>query len=195
MRCHTNVSKCLRRVSLVQRTRRQARCLLQLRYLLPTPLNVQVWPKAFFLVGLERAHTRPTWPKIPSVPLAFHLLGAPQSPGNKHNNLRRCLKVWGKALWGRRKSRAAKTHSARSMPQQVRLAKVRPNNLRSAVLLQRRYLLRGPPNGPFFFGGSGCRAVVHTRKAFSKNARGPVGIPLISGASGTGRLTQPPQRS
>ena len=30
MRCHTNVSKSLRRVSLVQRTRRQARCLLQL---------------------------------------------------------------------------------------------------------------------------------------------------------------------
>ena len=30
MRCYTNVSKTLRRVSLVQRTRKQARCLLQL---------------------------------------------------------------------------------------------------------------------------------------------------------------------
>ena len=34
MRCHTNVSKSLRRVSLVQCTRRQARCLLQLLFLL-----------------------------------------------------------------------------------------------------------------------------------------------------------------
>ena len=31
MRCHTNVSKSLRRTSLVQRTRRHARCLLQLQ--------------------------------------------------------------------------------------------------------------------------------------------------------------------
>ena len=52
MRCHTNVFKSLRRVSLVQCTRRQARCLLQLlRYLLYAPLNVQVWHKAFLLVG------------------------------------------------------------------------------------------------------------------------------------------------
>ena len=32
-----------------------------------------------------------------------------------------------------------------------------------------------------FFGGSGCRAVAHTRPAFPKNAYGPVGIPLIKG--------------
>ena len=34
MRCYTNVSKSLRRDSLVQRTRRQARCLLQMQLLL-----------------------------------------------------------------------------------------------------------------------------------------------------------------
>ena len=45
-----------------------------------------------------------------------------------------------------------------------------------------------------FFGGSGRRAVAHTRPAFPKNAYGPVGIPLIRGASGAGRWTQPPRR-
>ena len=39
----------------------------------------------------------------------------------------------------------------------------------------------------FFYGGSGCRAVAHTHPAVSKNALGPVGIPLIRGASGAGR--------
>ena len=61
-----------------------------------------------------------------------------------------------------------------------------------------RYLLRAPPNGQVwhkaFFGGSGRRAVAHTHPAFPKNAYGPVGIPLIRGASGPGRLTQPPRR-
>ena len=42
-----------------------------------------------------------------------------------------------------------------------------------------------------FFGGSGRRAVAHTRPAFPKNASGPVGIPLIRGASGAGWSTQP----
>ena len=57
------------------------------------------------------------------------------------------------------------------------------------------YLLRAPPNGQVwhnaFFGGSGRRAVAHTRPAFPKNAYSPVGIPLIRGASGAGRLIQP----
>ena len=44
-----------------------------------------------------------------------------------------------------------------------------------------------------FFGGSGRRAVAHTRPAFPKNAYGPVGNPLIRGASGAVRSTQPPE--
>ena len=59
-------------------------------------------------------------------------------------------------------------------------------------LLLLRYWLRAPLNGQVwhkaFFGGSGCRAVAHTRPAFPKNAYGPVGIPLIRGASGAWRL-------
>ena len=38
-----------------------------------------------------------------------------------------------------------------------------------------------------FYGGSGYRAVAHTHPAGSKYALGPVGIPLIRGASGAGR--------
>ena len=56
-----------------------------------------------------------------------------------------------------------------------------------------RYFLHAPPNGQVwhkaFFGGSGSRAVAHTRLAFPKNAYGPVGIPLIRGASGAGWST------
>ncbi len=38
-----------------------------------------------------------------------------------------------------------------------------------------------------FLGGTGRRAVAHMRPAFPKNTYGPVGIPLIRGASGAGR--------
>ena len=44
-----------------------------------------------------------------------------------------------------------------------------------------------------FLGGSGRRAVAHTCPAFPKNTYGPVGIPLIRGASGAGRSTQTPE--
>ena len=56
--------------------------------LLHAPPNVQVRHKAFFGASgrRARAHTRPAWPKIPSAPLAFPLLGAPQAPGNKPNS-------------------------------------------------------------------------------------------------------------
>ena len=61
-----------------------------------------------------------------------------------------------------------------------------------------RYLLHAPLKGQVwhkaFFGGSERRAVAHTRPAFPQNAYGPVGIPLIKGASGAGRLTQPSRR-
>ena len=43
-----------------------------------------------------------------------------------------------------------------------------------------------------FFGGSGRRAIAHTRPAFPKNPYGPVGIPLIRGASGVKAWGSPP---
>ena len=45
-----------------------------------------------------------------------------------------------------------------------------------------------------FLGGTGRRAVAHTRPDFAKNALGPVGIPLVRGASGAGQWTQPPRK-
>ena len=89
MRCHTLVSKSLRRVSLVQRTRRQARCLLQLLLgICCTPHWTDKYGIRPFFGGSgyrTQAHTRPAWPKIPSAPSAFPLLGAPQVLGNKPN--------------------------------------------------------------------------------------------------------------
>ena len=50
-----------------------------------------------------------------------------------------------------------------------------------------RPTLRASVAQGLFYGGSGRRAVARTRPAFPKNAYGPVGIPLIRGASGAGR--------
>ena len=44
-----------------------------------------------------------------------------------------------------------------------------------------------------FYGGSGCRAVAHAHPAGSKNAFGPVGIPLFGAASGAGNKPNPPE--
>ena len=62
------------------------------------------------------------------------------------------------------------------------------------VVFVDRHTLRASVAQGLFYGGSGRRAVAHTRPTFPKNAYGPVGIPLIRGASGAGRRTQPPRR-
>ena len=46
------------------------------------------------------------------------------------------VKAWGTAPWGRRKSPAAETQPARSVPQPAQPAQVRPDNWRSTVLIQ-----------------------------------------------------------
>ena len=55
--------------------------------------------RPFFLGGTGRravAHTRPEFPKMPTAPSAFPLLGAPQAPGDKPN-----LPEGSKSLGGR----------------------------------------------------------------------------------------------
>ena len=83
----------------------------------------------------------------------------------------------------------AASAASRNVTQQLENHSV---NTAAAVFVAR------PPNEQVwpkaFFGGSGHWAIAHMRQAFAKNAYGPVGIPLIRGASGAGRLTQPPQR-
>ena len=63
------------------------------RYLLQAPPNVQVVVPG---AGLK-PHSRPVWPKIPSAPSAFTLLGEPRAPGNKPNSLlERCKSLGGR---------------------------------------------------------------------------------------------------
>ena len=62
------------------------------------------------------AHTRPAFPKMPTAPSAFPLLGAPQAPGDEPNP-----PEGGKSLGERPPETegnypAAKTHSARFVP-------------------------------------------------------------------------------
>ena len=79
-----------------------------------------------FLGGSDRragAHTRPAYPKIPTAPSAFPLLGAPgDDPPESGKSLGE------KAPWSRRKSPGTETHSARSVPQIIRPAEVLPGN-------------------------------------------------------------------
>ena len=44
-----------------------------------------------------------------------------------------------------------------------------------------------------FCGGSGCRAVAHAHPAGSKNALGPVGIPLFGAPQASGNKPNPPE--
>ena len=46
-----------------------------------------------------------------------------------------------------------------------------------------------------FFGGSGRRAIAHTRPAFPKNAYGPVGIPLLGAPQAPGEEPNLPEGS
>ncbi len=100
------------------------------------------------------------------------------------------VKAWGEGPPP--EAEGTETHSARSVPQITRPAEVLPGTWRGV----RPIVICGiccPPHqtGKYgtrpFYGGSGRRAVAHTRPAVSKNALGPVGIPLIRGASGAGR--------
>ena len=58
-----------------------------LRYLMTAAPNRHVWHKAFY-GGSDRragAHTHPAFPKMPTAPSAFPLLGEPQAPGDEPN--------------------------------------------------------------------------------------------------------------
>ena len=118
------------------------------RYLLHAPLNVQVWPKAFFWWVRAKGWSPHAsgMAKNTFGSVGFPLLGA---PGNKSNR----TKGW-KSLGGGRPPEAGGNlqlpRHIRPDPcqQQARPVEVRPNNWRSAVLIQLlRYLLTAPPNG------------------------------------------------
>ena len=162
------------------------------------PPNGHVWHKAFF--WWVRAQSRsPLAPGIfqnafgpVGIPLIRGASGAGRWPPKGVN-------AWGKDPWGRMKSPGTETHSIKSVAQITRLAEVLPGNWRGSdrywsTVFDARPTKRACMAQGLFLGGTGRRAVAHTRPEFAKNAYGPVGIPLVRGASGAGRLTQPSRR-
>ena len=172
---------------------------IDLRYLMTAIPNGHVWHRAFFLWVRAQGctDTCPAFPKMPMALSAFPILGAPQVLGNKPH-------LKGVKAWGEGPLRLKEISMYRDTLSQIRATDNTAG--RSATRHLERCRTRlicsicwpTHPTGKCgtrpFFGGSGRRAVAHTHPAFPKNAYGPVGIPLIRGASGTGRLTQPSQR-
>ena len=113
-----------------------------------------------FLGGSERragAHTGPAFAKMPTAQSSF--------PG-------------GKAPWSRRKSPGTETHSARSVPQITRPVEVLHGNWRGSdrnwsAVFAARPTLRAIVAQGLFYGGSGRRAVAHTRPVFAKMPTAP----------------------
>ena len=149
-----------------------------------------------FLGGSERrigVHTRPAFPEMSTAPSAFPLLGAPQAPGDEPNTPKE-VKAWRKGPM-----RPKEISRYRDTLGQTRTADYTAGWSATRHLERcRTRLICGiccspHPTGKCgtrpFYGGSKRRAVAHTPPAFAKNAWGPVGIPLIRGASGAGRLT------
>ena len=111
-------------------------------YLLTAPPNRQVWHKAFYGGSGRRAvaHTRPTFPKMPTAPSAFSWLEAPTRHAI-NPTLPKEVKAWGEGPLRPRKSPGTETHSARSVPQITRPAEVLPGNWRGQTDGDLRYLL------------------------------------------------------
>ena len=142
------------------------------------PPNGQVWHKAFFWwvwAQGRRSHAPRHFPKMPTAPSTFPLLGAPQAPGDKPN------------LPEGSKSRMGRPPEAEGNLQVPR--HTRPDQCQTDLdwLFIARPTLRASMAPGLFLGGTGRRAVAHTRREFPKMPTAPVGIPLIRGASGAGR--------
>ena len=74
--------------------------------------------QGLFLGGTGRravAHTRPEFPKMPTAPSAFPLLGAPQAPGDKPN-----LPEGSKSLGGRPPEAVGNPQAPRHTPPELR---------------------------------------------------------------------------
>ena len=159
--------------------------------------------QGLFLGGTGRravAHTRPAFAKMPTAPSAFPWLGAPQAPGDEPHP-----PEGGKSLGGEGPLRLKEISRYWDTLGQIRAADntAGRNATRHLESCQTdsdlRYLMHAPPYGhvwhkAFFLGGTGRRAVAHTRPEFVKNTLGPFGIPLVRGALGAGQWTQPSRR-
>ena len=154
------------------------------------------------------ANPRPAFPKNTYGPVSIPLI---RGAGGWTLPPWREWKPGGKAPWGRRKKKTRHRDTlGRIRASTARPAKMLPRTWRGPVRNQSpkwsgpgpdctgvfvdRPTLRASVAQGLFYGGSRRRAVAHTRPAFPKNALGPIGIPLVRGASGAGHLTQPPSK-
>ena len=157
--------------------------------------------KGLFLGGSWRragAHTRPAFPKMPTSPSAFPLLGARQVPGNEPTSQK------GVKAWEEGSLRPKEISRYRDTFGQICAA----NNTasRSATRRLERFrpiLICGICCSPHLTGKCGTRPFFRwvwaqgpslCAPGISKNAYGLVGIPLIRGALVAGRLTPPPPK-
>ena len=141
------------------------------------PPNWQVWHKAFFWSVRALFFQKYLRPRRHSP-----LLGAPQAPGDESTP------QGGKSLGGRPLCREAVLYFTAADNTAGRSANRHLERYKPRLICG---IYSSPhPTGQCgtrpFYGGSGRRAVADTRPAFPKNANGPVGIPLIRGASGAG---------
>ena len=153
--------------------------------------------------GWDRAqgrspHAPGSLPKMPSAPSAFPLLGAPQAPGNEPNP-----PEGGKSLGGRPPEAegnypAAKTHSARSVPAASTASRNATQQLEkhsvitAAAVFVDRPTQRASMAQGLFYGGSGRRAVAHTRPAFPKMPMAPSAFSLLGAPQAPGDEPNPP---
>ena len=117
-------------------------------------------------------------------PISIPLITGPSVTGQWTQPLRRGQEPVGKVQWGRRKSSGTEKHRARSVPQITRPAEALPGNWSGSdrdwsAVFDARPTLRACMAQGLFLGGTGRRAVAHTRPEFAKNALGPVGIPPV----------------
>ena len=169
--------------------------------MLHIPPNRQVWHKAFFLVGSGRrvvAHTHPAWLKMPTASSAFPLLGVPHTPGNKPNPAE-----GGKSLGGQPPDEissclnmlsqiyAAASTAGQSVTQQVEKCSV----ITAAAVFVDRPTQRASMAQGLFYGGSGRRAVAHTRPAFPKMPMTPSAFPWLGAPQAPGNEPNLPEGS
>ena len=167
--------------------------------------------QGLFLGGTGRravAHTRPEFPKMPTAPSAFPLLGAPQAPGDKPN-----LPEGSKSLGGRppeavgntpqapRHTRpdprldatagqSATQHLKRSWPRAICCQRA---NIAKVFVV--RPTLRASMAQGLFLGGTGRRAVAHTRPEFPKMPTAPSAFPLLGAPQAPGDKPNLPEGS
>ena len=125
---------------------------------------------------------------MPTAPSAFPLLGAPQAPGDQPPE-------GGNSLGGRPPEAVGKIQLSRHTQPDPRCSQHGRPKWDPTTESAKCCGICSTPQRTWkcgtrtFFGGSGRRAVAHTRPAFPKNAYGPVGISLIRSA----RRSTPPK--